>query len=369
MNGKKSVKELTKIQTTVGVITLFIAVIALIASIAIPIVGRIIDAYAESHSSYEYETRSDWKNLPELYTYLDKDNKVVVFDNGFRTNGYYYEGASLIVLYTNFDWQERVISGFNVRVNNITRNYDPNLMAYISHEHWGDSISIAVQNLGWGLSDNVEVNCLSVHSLSEKLEINFKDSALRTTILDPIEPGTSSDALSFSLDDFEIVWGVDSDSENRIGSASIKGQIIDKDTEDIIDFECSFCVSNDVLMPEFVGGGYPITYVIMVDTSDETWEKSYDVYQSLPGKQTIRIPIIIMPDQSCSMDIQIEFETLDGETILLTPMESAEFIILNTDFNKYFYADGSNIQESELSGLDEYSFPFFYINSVILNDK
>ena len=50
-------------------------------------------------------------------------------------------------------------------------------------------------------------------------------------------------------------------------------------------------------------------------------------------------------------------------------MESAEFIILNTDFNKRFYADGSNIQESELSGLDEYSFPFFYINSVILNDK
>ena len=109
-------------------------------------------------------------------------------------------------------------------------------------------------------------------------------------------------------------------------------------------------------------------YIILVDTSEDSWSESYDVYQPLPGNKAVRLPIFIVPEKSCTMSIRIEFETQDGEIIQAEPLKDAKFVIPYVETDYYEYIDGKLLDWSEVDGKEIVYFPFAATPYIIPED-
>lgn len=123
-------------------------------------------------------------------------------------------------------------------------------------------------------------------------------------------------------------------------------------------------------------GGDDIRFGIPVDTSQKKVRYEYSVYQCIPANRQVRLPILIYPTKSCSMDIYISFELDDGEVIKVPPFCD---VSIRVPFYAHWreYVDGKYIDE-ELFGEEEYidgeqfsrediTFPFEVNTSIMPN--
>lgn len=370
---KESNKELTKRQVKYGKIALVISIIAIIVTILLFLAEYCIEEYRHTYHKYTYEIYADWTLLDEIATYFSNQDQIIVYDNSaISQNGEYYNGAALIAFYTNYDAQDRVITGFNVYIKDIVEDNSSNLACCFSYDYQ-DDLTVAVWNNGWGSSGEIAINYISIEGYdTDSLQINLKESSVHSRKIAELDSGEISYIPLYSADDFEIHWDDDITLDSdRFAVADMQLQLVDLETGTVREYSAPFCVSGNKVSPYPPYEGVEDVqknYVIIVDTSAATWEKSYKVFQPLPGGQTIRIPILIMPNRSCSMSIEIEFETLDGETIKLTPLIDAEFQVPYFEsYNRYI--DGKVINLYQLEGTSIVYFPFERINSIVIPDS
>ena len=326
--------------------------------------------YIISHPEYKYEMSTDWLHLNQLSTYISNQDRVAIYDNRRQNNNDEYEnGASLIALYTNFDSQARVISKINIYAENIVRDNNPVLELYGSRNDDG-AFLLYVRNSGWGTSNDLQLKH-KIISKSEDLQIDLNDSIKRESEIFSLKPGEIAEIPLLSLNDLKICWKGSSDVQPHTGSALVKVQLLDLVTGETIDYEYVLEIWADrinVQVPLPQTDGTVTNYVVIVDTSTPNWYRSFDVHQVVPGKQTVRIPIIIMPDQSCFMDIRIEFETLDGEKFTVSSLNTAKYKVRadNLDSSLYDrYVDGSAVDWDDIEGVKKFYFPFETVQSII----
>ena len=335
-----------------------VAVLALLLSAALILRNE----YLESHPEYAYETNMDWLKMSEAASVLGASSRVTVYKDDeayFEPNTYWY-GAGLVVVYNNLDKQDRVITKFHVYAEDIVEDYSPMIEAAVYN--FDDPLTFDVRNNGWGATGPIQVSLVRFYpynSGDEKIvELSLREGTADSWAFDSIEPGGYASLPLFSTDNVQVLRH--QDFEECIWYV-VEVELVAPESGYRKTMEWWLEVYPDHVEIMRVGGNGDDSdsgYIIFVETSEPSWSESYDVYQLLPGKQAVRLPIFIVPEMSCTMSIRIEFETQDGEIIQAEPLKNAKFVIPYIENDYFEYVDGKLLDWSQVEGKEIVYFPF-----------
>lgn len=337
-----------------GRFTVFILLAALLSGIGM----WLYEQFAPPE--YAYETETDWLTMDEAACVLTAQSKVRMFTKDTWL-GEFGSGAALTVLYNNLDEQDRVITEFTVYAENIVEDLTPRMLFNAFSDDYAGIFRYSLYNYGWSETGEITVDFVSLtpdaaYAGDPPAKISLREDAPRSWSLETIRPGGDSDFSLLQPEDFVVEGTV---ATEDLVYYSLVYELHAPETAVTMTLECSLQVQPDGSLQIYAGGGGAgdeTTYVIWVPTSEPTWSHTYEVKQILPGKKTVRLPIFIVPEKSCTMDVRIQFKTLDGEVIEATPLENAEFLIPYYE-NESEYVDGSMLDWSQVIG-DTVVFPF-----------
>ena len=380
----KDQKRLDNITKKIALVT---AVIGLITA-GIVLETKIMEEREKSHPQYPRELTFSWRELYSNSEYTsiiknavgivsseksDGKNSSMGLNSGVEQETLYSSGAELVTLYHNLDDQQRVISGFKVTCSDIEKDNAPALHAKVYDPYWSEAyhdsnrLICEVTNHGWGTADKIKI---SLYSITKNTFGNHQDSDEPVLIdknydyyLDNIQlkPGEKAEIpllseksflSDFHMEDepvgtyFAIIFkltAVALNQDSEIYQRDIWCQV-DKDGDEVR-IHRGWSYEPDVT---------PV--VIKIPVSQSSTEKYFDIRQVLPAKETLAIPIIVSPEQSCRMTVQIDFQMLDGEVIHADPLNNAHFFV---DYLGEEIIDGST---ADLNSIDtqnrKVSFPY-----------
>lgn len=326
--------------------------------------------HRESNPKHEYEQCMDWLSMDEAAAVFGGESRVEVYKDYSGANAY-YDGAALTVLYNNLDDQDRAIRRLTVYAEDIVRDYSPKLL-----EIWHESLSplvFHIYNEGWGETGNISINFIAAYPTEGNASktpavVSLQDGADKVWTFDSLQPGESRVFPLLSEKDLKVEL-LDEFEGSILFMLLFELEAPETGYKMALNFPVEVLPDGTVLpLEDGRGDGDDIHYVVMVDTTEPQWSRSFVIDQILPAKRTVRLPIFIVPDQSCSMTVRIEFETADGEIIQATPLENANFIVpYYTD--PYYYIDGSLIDWEKLDGSEVIYFPFTTVPYVIREES
>lgn len=360
-NKKKNSLDITKLIAIIGGILAIFQILDIVN-----------DLFPKGYSN---EYTSEWLNMEEAEVVLSNTSELTVYKQKATIQDYYagafaltgspqlversnstfddvfYGGAVMVALYHNLDDNERTITKFTVTAKNVVEDISPQLVYNLDSY---PSALCEIQNLGWEETGAINVRFYKMypwksdHSHGNSIDVALKANSKTSWNYESILPGQARKVNFLSefflnidwtnlppLDDFYLQFCVEAENSNY---------------SDIIEFGVKFSVT---LNRHYIFHGFPelgdgeITgYGIEIDTDSAQWSETFHVNQSLPPKQTIRIPILIYPKKSCNMSIQITFETLDGDIIKSQLLKNASFVVPYYDDVNYLrhsfetYIDG-----------------------------
>lgn len=326
--------------------------------------------YRDRHPKYEFEQCMDWLSMDEAAAVFGGESRVEVYKEYSGENAY-YDGAALTVLYNNLDEQDRAIRRLTVYAEDIVRDLTPELL-----ETWHASLSpleFHLYNDGWGETGNISIKFIAAYptdanATKKPVVVSLQDGADTVWTFDSLQPGERRDFPLLSEKDLKVeIWG--EFEESALFLLLFELEAPESGYKMALSFPIEVLPGGIVLpIEDGRGGGDDTHYVVMVDTSEQKWSRSFVIDQILPAKRTVRLPIFIVPDQSCSMTVRIEFETADGEIIKATPLENTRFIVPYYK-DPYAYIDGSLLDWEKLDGSEVIYFPFTTVPYVIRDES
>lgn len=382
-NRKNKKWEKTKtIAKTMGLITITIVIVFGLIAVAIKIIEPREKKNLLWDSQYAYELSASWMNLQEAATVLSNSSSVKVYNFAPETMAdgeqAYYGGAGLIAIYQNLTEKLQIINGFKITCSNVKLDYHPYLDSFYSAEDL--TVYCTITNTGWGQADQIKLTLseicrvneahVPIETLRNIPEISFQ---IQSGVLSPGESTfISVMQLDSLIEDYDISSYPDglyrftfdisaiSKDENNDKYKTITGVIISKE-------------GNTAELYAYGGDVIENILAINVDVSHNTdCERVFNCLQEVPGGNAVKIPIFVFPNQSCKMNIEIEFRTKDGEMIHAGAIENAHFIVSCIGNNYYNFIDGASVDiETFLSEFPDnktVSFPYREA-SVILGEE
>lgn len=339
----------------------FLAVFASIATILMLLFPTPIIDNSSQNNSPTYYSGFDWLQMNAAGTILEGTSHVQLYADSISevwggSDTAYYDGAALIALFSNQDEHEKIITKFRVYANDIVENLSPDLHFYFWQDELTDPISCEIYNNGWGETGKIQITFSSIQPVegyeeyNDDLDIYLQDGASTFWELDSVNPGTIGSLPLLSGQDFVVEYKAQL-KENFCTYYSVAFIVEAPDQNYTTTMELPLVIGPDYvrLFTSGLGGGEAKNYVVWIDTSSPTYSAEYPVYQRLPGNEVVCIPMFIVPEKSCTMSVQIEFETLEGETIQATPLNHANFIIPYYE-NQWMYVDGNLLDWDNVEG-------------------
>lgn len=322
-------------------IAVVISTIAAITAITLSVINNlngIVELISKLTPQEKYETSTQWINNQDALSLVTEKSKITFT----TTNSYsdrFYDGASLFALFTNTTDVARQIESVTISAMNIVEDLSPDLFVFstqrenkamlnVKNRGWSDTgeMVITIENISpprltsWGDGQSEEENANSIASVIPLTPLLYSETF-------SVEPGVQLTIPLMVSNAFDIIW-YDTSVENFYFDVTCRLQSLDIDYSR--DCTLRMCASHDgVELIEDAFGGYdePQNHVIVIDTSQESWTKTYPVYQPLPAKQTIRLPIFIFPTKTCTMSLKVTFQMSDGETLEAQWLDNQRFTI------------------------------------------
>ena len=325
--------------------------------------------YRDSHPKYEYEQCMDWLSMDEAAAVFGGESRVEIYKD-YSSENAYYDGAALTVLYNNLDEQDRAIRRLTVYAEDIVRDLSPVLWVYPQYSL--SPLEFAIQNVGWGETGTIYINYMGIYPSKDNaadipVALSLRDGVDIAWTFESLKPGEYRGFPLLSEEDLVVErWGEMEDKAEFILLFELEAP--ETEYKMALRFPVQVLPDGSVLpIEDGIGGDEDVHYVVMVDTSEPQWSRSFVIDQILPAKRTVRLPIFVVPDQSCSMTVRIEFETADGEIIEATPLENTRFIVPYYE-DPYAYIDGSLLDWEKLDGSEVIYFPFTNVPYVLWDE-
>lgn len=246
-------------------------------------------------------------------TNKENSNIQMLFNESFD-NKTLKNGACFDVVFSNHTGYNRAITKLTVTATNVIPDYSPVIVSSPYVED--NSIYIDVYNQGWGKANYIEIKLKSISDKRVKTQ-NKKINSIYN-----LSPGETKTQKTLTFHDLII--------EDTFTEGTVKfcfEIVCDgiKQKEDII---VSVHMDKTKLFPGGgLGDGGELIYSIVIDALNNKSKKTYSVYQVIPATETILLPIIVIPSQSCQMSLALTFEMEDGEKIELIAFEDKNIII------------------------------------------
>lgn len=344
-----------------------ISILSVITAITTTILGttgslnNIVDFISKLTPQEKYEISAQWidnqealrlvsenDNQEALSLVSENDNQEplslvsekskITFTSAYNSDCF-YDGVSLFALFTNTTDIERQIVSFTISATDIVEDLSPLLFAF--GNQYGNVIALYVHNNGWSETGSmgIAIENISPPRLTPEKGVQNEDEnatsiaqvflhdSLLCSSYSSIEAGTRQTIPLITTDAFDIIWN---DTSVRKFYFDVTGRLYSLDNDYSCDFSFRMEASHDgvKLAENAMGGDEPIrNHVVVIDTSQENWTKTYNVYQPLPAKQTIRLPIFIFPTKTCTMSLKVTFEMSDGETLEAQWLDNQRFAI------------------------------------------
>lgn len=311
-------------------------------------------------NSPTYYLGADWLQMDAVGAILEGTSHVHLYADSIsgvweESDTAYHGGAALIALFSNLDEREKIITKFRIYANDIVENLSPDLRFSFQQDGLTDPISCLIYNNGWGETGKIQISFLSIqpqegYNDDAAVDIYLQDGACTFWEFDSVKPGTSGNLPLLSGQDFIIEYKAKPE-ENFCAYYSVIFIVEAPEQNYVTTMELPLEIGPDYvrLFSLGVGGGTAKNYVVWIDTSSPTYSAEYPVYQRLPGNEVVCIPMLIVPEKSCTMSVQIEFETLEGEIIQAPPLNNANFVIPYYK-NPELYVDGNLLDWDNVEG-------------------
>lgn len=327
------------------------------------------DSTAGIKPMFVYDTSMDWLHMDEAASVLGTESQIQVYKP--QNVKEYDQGAVLTALYSNYSNQDRCITKFTVYAEDIREDLSPVL--------WYDAITndgvldVSCYNNGWGETGALTVEYVEIipyekSSLHDCVDIMMDPDAVSSWSVPSIDPGTGESFKLLNVESLRVTYIEPFDGV-------IKYQILFRIYSEETGFETVMPCWLDVYPDEvnlFLSGGGDggeKNYVVWVETSEPQWQETYTVQQWLPAKKTVRLPVFIVAEKTCTMTVRIEFETADGEIIQATPLENARFVVPYYEEPPEEYIDGKLLDWEHIDGTEVFYFPFVESNEIVKMEK
>ena len=323
--------------------------------------------YKERNPVFAYETNFDWMSMEEVDTIISDESKVVVyaFEENDSFQGY-WDGVALTALFSNLTDTDRVITSFTVYADNITVDLSPDLV-YGPTGNSSDSIEQFFYNNGWGESGPIHISADRIERVEDNdvscLQLSLSKDAQTTWVFESMQPGDWREFSFLTQDDFVIEESGQCDG-NVLFCLYLDLFLPDTGHEEEIPILLEVSASKVRVYHDGLGGDIDTSYVVKIPTDGDTWVKKYPADQKLPAKKTVRLPIFIVPEKSCSLTIRVEFELSNGEIV-----KSEELV--DTYIKVPYYDDWTEYLDGELldwDSIDSFTdiyFPFESSSAVL----
>ena len=361
---KKKTKKLERVAVLIGLCASVFAILDCI-------LGLWLSLSSAQKPEYKLDTHLEWMDMECVESILTGKSALKVYS---RAAGWDWvdtspnlmenellDGISLVTLFSNRENFDRSIIKFFVRITNITENLLPDLELDCPPETNGNNfIGIGFLNNGWGESGEMQLSITGFRFIdpydSSVVDISINDSSKNRWFVSSILPGERGGTKDISFDDFSIQWK-DFDITSLLPFMDI--ELFSPKLNYTISIEVPITVTQSCIQvtdASGMGGPDDIRYGIPVDTSQKDIYYNYAVYQCIPANKQVRLPLLIYPTKSCSMDIQISFELDDGEIIEVPPIQN---VSIKVPFYQNWreYKDGKHLNENQLKRNDIF-FPF-----------
>lgn len=351
-------KEIEKIKRAhfmeaVGIIS----AIALLTNNFFNIGDTLISLWLKLFPSGNYETFTKWLDINQgLDLITDKSKLNLSFDCA-EDSTYLYNGVSLITNFTNITDVEREVVSFTVSAMDIVEDLSPVLNLHPNQ--YKNIIGIEIYNNGWGETGILEANIESISSpflafngSTPIWEKNGDDIAeihllkrLSFNQCMSIKPGEKFPFPVICTDYFDISWK-DSNIKNFYFQVCIRLQSLEVDySKDIcVPIEVSADGINLAHNDGYGGGEEEEKNIIVIDTSESSWHKTFNMYYPIPAKKTEMLSVFLFPTKSCTMNLEVSFQMSDGEVIKVHFENEKKFVIsyyddlslyINNEFSKW----------------------------------
>ncbi|MBQ7921447.1 MAG: SMEK domain-containing protein [Clostridia bacterium] len=323
----------------------------------------------EDMPTFTYETNMDWLRMDEAAAVLGTESQVYVYKP--KNANEYLQCAALTVLYSNYSERDRCITEFTVRAEDIREDLSP-VLRHEALENDG-VLTFFCENYGWGKTGDFTIEYAGIKPYEESaehdcVEVQVNPDAVSSWNYPSIEPGEGAYLSLFNTADIQINY-----KEPFEGSVwfEIMFRLYAEETGYETMLPCwLFVFADHVTFSYGVGGeGDDRNYVVWVPTSNPQWQETYAVQQWLPGNETVRLPVFIVPEKSCMMTIRMEFKTVDGEIIQATPLENARFVVPYYDETPEDYVDGNLLDWDQIQGNEVFCFPFIQTEKIVAQPR
>lgn len=326
----------------VTVITIISLLLGIVVSIIL-IFKYFDECYTKCNPEYLYESSYDWMDL-DLAQKLVSDGDIIKIYKE-RTRGRYYDGVSLIAVYNNLSNNDRIITSFKVKAYDIVEDLSPYPVYSLQQSY--DVIECQIGNIGWGEAGPFKITYDELvpdpeYDNQTEIEISISQNAPYIWYAGTLSPGERCYVALLSQSDF-IIYPEDI---HGIIYYRISFTVEDLRTNQKHNIYETLEISDKGIsvLTNGLGEGEK-NYVVCIDTSSSKWEETYKTYQILPAKKSVRIPMYFFPAKSCTMSLQIEFETMDGRKIKATPLVDAYFFVPYYEGTQESFIDGLLIDE------------------------
>ncbi len=321
-NRKKEIKRLFEKPIVLGPV--IAAIITSVAGLLIALFEYVIDSRPPS---YQNKTAVKLMSIEEIEAIITDENKLTVYKDTGDTNTY-YDGAAFMLLYHNLDEEDRVIKKFTVQAYDIVEDLSIN-GHYLNFDFMlsTDGAMLYFQNNEWSETGIIEITLTGIEKCGQHLpDISLKDDVSKSWALDSVAPGESDKFMLLHSSDFFVEC---EESFEGIGQYFLNFTMDILEYDYHYDFVCEVMLSDTGLSFDTggQGAGDINCYAIGIGTSEPTWSESFDTYQVIPGKQSVCIPILVVPEKPCELSLQIEFETLDGKKFRSPLLENKKIYV------------------------------------------
>lgn len=349
-----------------------LAVLASIATILILFIPTPITEFLFPNNPQDnppkYYSGSDWLQMDAAGAILEGTSYVQLYADSIsevweESDTTYYDGATLIALFSNQDEHEKIITKFRVYANDIVENLSPDLHFNFWQDELTDPISCDIYNNGWGETGEIRITFSSIQPVEGfnddlAVDVYLQDGACMFWELDSVKPGCIGNLPLLSGQDFVVEYKAHPKENFPIYySVAFIVEAPEQNYATTMEFPLEIGPDYVRLFSSGLGGGDARNYVVWIDTSSPTYSAEYPVYQRLPGNEVVCIPMLIVPEKSCTMSVKIEFETLEGEIIQATPLNHANFVIPYYE-NQWMYVDGNLLDWDSIEGKVVTCLPF-----------
>lgn len=327
------------------------------------------DSTAGIKPMFVYDTSMDWLHMDEAASVLGSESQIQVYKH--ENDDEFAKGAVLTVLYSNYSDQDRCITKFTVYAENIQEDLLP--VVWYEAEPVNGVLKCWCYNSGWSETGELTVDYIGISPVEESdkyncVDVRLDENTISTWNFPSIEAGESQELQLFNTEDIQVTYIEPFEDHIKY---DVTFRLYSEETGFETILHCDLLVyPDDIGLLHINGGGEDDrNYVVWVETSEPQWQETYTVQQWLPAKETVRLPVFILADKTCTMTVRIEFETADGEIIQATPLENARFVVPYYEESLYDYVDGKLLDWEHIDGSEVFYFPFMESNEIVKMEK